>query len=122
MKVTKSDDGLVEFDNGLKLSSDFEPDCCTQNYLDFEQLHIGREFKDMTPKEFLKAIAIKEDGFSIKDTSDVPAWVQARSEQNGYYSTGVDLIAKLGNEEVRTGKPGTYGYSEQFSGVISDEY
>lgn len=118
MIVVKNNEETVKFDNGLVLSSDFTPDCCAVNYLDFEQLHVGREFKHMTAQEFLDAITIKEDGFIIKDKSGVPAWVQARSMQNGYYSAGVDLVAEFEGETVRTGKKEFYGYDEQFQGEL----
>jgi hypothetical protein len=35
MKVIKSEDSLLEFDNGLVVSGDGDVDCCAYNYSDF---------------------------------------------------------------------------------------
>ena len=118
MKVISTGD-KVKFDNGLVLSSDFRPDCCAYNYLDFEQLHVGREFKDMTANAFLRAIIKKEDGFSIKDAHQVPAWVQARSEQNGYYSNGCSLTLSYKGKEYTTASKDENGWDDDtFSGEV----
>ena len=85
----------VKFDNGLTLSSDYESDCCTYNFLDFGQFVVGREFPTMGPEEIVKAAIAKEDGYAITDSMGIPAWIQARSSQNGYYSTNVHLVATL---------------------------
>ena len=92
MKVILSEEDTLKFDNGLILMGNHDQRCCEINYLDFEQLPVGTELPTMTAKEFAKAIKIGDDGFSIKDIHGIPKWVQARSEQNGYYSSGVDLI------------------------------
>jgi hypothetical protein len=126
MKVIKvSGDGdswsddtpTVTFDSGLVLTSEFQPDCCTYNYLDFEQLHEGREFPTMSGTEFLAAIVIKEDGFIIKDSFNVPAWVQARSRQNGYYSSGVDLVVYDNGVRVTPVRE-RYNYDQMFAGIM----
>ena len=105
MKVILSKEGTLKFDNGLIVVSDHDQSCCEYNYLDFEQLPVGTELPTMTAKEFAKAINIKEDGFSIKDIHGIPKWVQARSEQNGYYSEGVDLIIRDDVDEIIPKRP-----------------
>lgn len=92
MIVTKSEDNRLEFDNGLVVIGDGESDCCAYNYLDFEQLPIGTELPTMNASQFKKAITVKEDGFIVKDVEGTPKWVQARSDQNGYYSNMTTLI------------------------------
>lgn len=125
MKVIEANDidsGFVErvtFDNGLVLDSDFTSDCCERNLLDFEQLHVGREFPDMTGDEFLEAIVKAEDGFSIMDSFNVPAWVQARSYQNGYYGSGVDLVVTY-NGVQRSAPRERHADDHMFNGEISD--
>lgn len=99
MKVIKSEDNLLEFDNGLKIIGDGEEDCCARNYLDFEQLPIGTILKDMDLEDFHKTINIKDDGFSVKDIDGIPKWVQARSEQNGYYSNMTTLVLEQGDKK-----------------------
>lgn len=106
MKVIISRENYLEFDNGLKVYGEHHQDCCENNYLDFEQLQVGDEFEDVeSPVEFLAIIKIKEDGFSIKDKTGVPKWVQARSEQNGYYSSSIDLVVERGGEKYMLTKP-----------------
>lgn len=104
MKVTKSEDNIVEFDNGLKIIGDGDVDCCAYNYLDFEQLPIGTEIPDLTPGQFVDSVTLKEDGFAIKDSSGTPKWVQARSSQNGYYSTRTTLKVGNGDVEITVGE------------------
>jgi hypothetical protein len=98
MKIIKSEDSLVVFDNGLELIGEGYHDCCAYNYLDFEQLKVGTELQDMDVEQFCASMILKEDGFSIKDIEGTPKWVQARSEQNGYYSGLTDLIIRMGTE------------------------
>jgi len=117
MKVIKNDNELVEFDNGLKLSSYHDQDCCEHNYLDFEQMTVGREFKTMNAAQFVDAITIKKDGFFIKDKMTIPAWVQARSCQNGYYGSGVNLVVTDDKQTLIPKKPGADSYEELFNGL-----
>ena len=63
MKVIKSEENILEFDNGLRVIGDGDEDCCAYNYLDFEQLPVGTELPTMTGEEFAKNITLKEDGF-----------------------------------------------------------
>ena len=124
IEANDKEDGFVTrvvFDNGLVLESTFTPDCCAWNFLDFEQMHEGREFPDMDGQQFLESISRKPDGFSVKDSFNVPAWVQARSVQNGYYSAGVDLVVRYGDELV-TEEREPYTYDHMFEGEIRDEY
>lgn len=101
MKVIRSDENEVVFDNGLKVIGDGDTDCCAYNYIDFEQFNVGREFPTMTAGQFIDAITIKEDGFSLKDISEVPAWAQARSQQNGYYSNMTDLHLEYDGQDMK---------------------
>lgn len=116
MKVTKSDE-QVEFDNGLKLGYKHCQSCCENNYLDFEQMTVGREFKTMNAAQFVDAITIKEDGFFIKDKMTIPVWVQARSIQSGYYSNGVDLVVQ-DDKQILTPKSLNSDCHELFGGIM----
>jgi len=100
MKVIKSEENSLEFENGLMVLGDGDNDCCAYNYLDFEQLPVGTELPTMDLIDFQKEISLKEDGFSVKDINGIPKWVQARSDQNGYYSTMTTLILKQGEKEI----------------------
>lgn len=111
MKVTVSEENLLEFDNGLVIEGDGDVDCCAYNYLDFEQLPVGTELPTLTAGEFVDYISLKEDGFAIKDSDGIPKWVQARSNQNGYYSNITDLIVKYEGKTINLGRlSGEVGY------------
>ena len=121
MKVIESEDGYLEFDNGLILESFHDVECCEYNYLDFEGgLPIGTELPTMNAVEFQQAIKIKEDGFSVKDIHGIPKWVQARSDQNGYYSSGVNLRIEDNTEKIVLKRPDQNPYDGFFEGTIID--
>ncbi len=103
MKVVKSEDNLLEFDNGLVIEGDGEQDCCAYNFLDFEQLPVGTELKTMTAGQFVDSIKLKDDGFIVKDIEGTPKWVQARSDQNGYYSNITALNVKYKGRTISLG-------------------
>lgn len=98
MKVIRSDDDEVVFDNGLVLNGEGDVDCCASNWIDFEQFTVGREFPNMTDKGFMQKVRLKDDGFALKDSQGVPAWAQARTSQNGYYSPMSTLSIKYGDK------------------------
>ena len=104
MKVIKSEESLLEFDNGLKVIGDGDHDCCAHNYLDFEQFPVGTEFKDMDIEDFHKAMTIKDDGFAVTDAEGLPKWAQARSSQNGYYSDITTLMLEQGEKKLTSKK------------------
>lgn len=117
MRVVEANDERLEFDNGLVLKSYHDQRCCEINYLDFEEgLPVGTELPAMNAIEFYKAIKIKKDGFSVKDIHGIPKWVQARSEQNGYYSSNVDLIIRDKNCEIIPKDPESGEFAELFEG------
>lgn len=103
MKVIKSEDNLLEFDNGLVVEGVGDNDCCAVNYLDFEQLPVGTELPTMTAGQFIDKIKLKDDGFIVKDSQKTPKWVQARSEQNGYYSNITTLFVKYKGKTLDLG-------------------
>lgn len=94
MKIVKIDEieNKVKFDNGICMYSYHVQECCENNYIDFSQLKVGDEFEGEHINDLLNAITIKIDGVIIRDINGIPKWLQARSEQNGYYSNVVQLI------------------------------
>lgn len=91
MKVIKSWEGYLEFDNGVTINSFHKNDCCEENYLDFEQFPVGTEFPTMSAEELCKNLVLRPDGLILKDSEGIPKWAQARSKQNGYYSDTVGV-------------------------------
>lgn len=104
MKVIKSEEDLLEFDNGLKVIGVGDVDCCAHNYMDFEQIPVGTEFKTMDLNEFKEAMRLEEDGFAINAKDGTPKWAQARSVQNGYYSAMTSLFLEQNGVEVNLGE------------------
>lgn len=104
MKVTKSEDNELEFDNGLAIEGVGDNDCCAVNYLDFEQLPVGTEVPTMTAGQFVDKIKLKDDGFIVKDIEGTPKWVQARSDQNGYYSNITTLNVHYKGKTISLGE------------------
>ena len=104
MKVISSEENELKFDNGLVIEGDGDEDCCAYNYLDFEQLPVGTELPTMTGGEFVDAITLKEDGFSVKASDGTPKWVQARSSQNGCYSSMTTLLVKYDGKTIDLGQ------------------
>lgn len=103
MIVTRSEENELIFDNGLKVIGDGDVDCCAYNFLDFEQLPVGTELPTMTAGEFVDAITMKEDGFAVKASDGTPKWIQARSQQNGYYSNMTTLIIEDEDKKIDLG-------------------
>lgn len=98
MKVTHvEEDEYIEFDNGVKISSYHNQDCCEWNYLDFSQFRVGMEFPAIKePEDIQKVIHLRKDGIYLVSEDGLPIWAQARSAQNGYYSdrVGVEVVVK----------------------------
>jgi len=46
LKVVKIDSEAKEFENGIKLYSDHQSDCCEHHYLSFEDLELS-DFEDL---------------------------------------------------------------------------
>lgn len=98
IKVIKISDDILEFENGIKLYSNHESDCCENHYLSLADLTIsdfeGLEF-DLTNDNFFKRIPhygielIPIKGHSIK----IPGY----GSNNGYYSSNLDLILTNGS-------------------------
>jgi len=104
MKVIKSEESLLEFDNGLVIAGEGDTDCCAHNYLDFTQFEVGQEFPTMTAGEFFDAVNLKGDGFGLNASDGLPKWCQARSRQNGYYSDRTELSVLYGGKTISLGK------------------
>lgn len=92
-KVIKITSEYIEFDNGMKLSSDHEQDCCEHHELtltdltleDFEGLKFDLSnggFFNRIPEYGIELVPIK--GYSVK--------IPGHGYNNGYYGTNIDLI------------------------------
>ena len=92
------------FENGVKLCSYHQTDCCESHYLSLEDLTLddfeGLEF-DLTNDDFFERI----DGYgiSLKPIIGHPVRIPGYGSNNGYYSCELDLI-------VTDGKGGCKSY------------
>lgn len=112
MKITGWDDENIYFSDGSKITYTHEQDCCEVNYADFSVLDIFYDKEN--PVEFesynIKAV---DEGFLlylngdplskqfdilflctelIFSTAKAKIFIPCYSEQNGYYSSSVNII------------------------------
>ena len=86
---------MVIFTNGDVLSYDHEQDCCEHNYADFAQLDdLARNYQFIGPLEFE---IVDGSGFRFGDSRRT-FFVPCYSEQNGYYSSYLEIY--LNNKRV----------------------
>ena len=89
------DDASITFDNGVILYSNHDPDCCETHYLCLADLTLadfdGLEF-DISNDNFFERI----DGYGIalKPLNGHPVRIPGYGDNNGYYSSQLDLILK----------------------------
>lgn len=99
LKVVKIDSDIIEFENGIKLYSNHDSDCCESHELYIKDLMMsdfeGLEF-DLTNDNFFKRIPdygielIPIHGHSVK--------IAGHGYNNGYYSDQLDLILTDGKD------------------------
>ena len=101
LKVVKIESESITFDNGYRLFSNHDQDCCEHHYLKFDDLTLsdfeGLEF-NVSGDDFFKRIEgygielIPIRGHSVK----VPGY----GSNNGYYSDKLELV--ISDETVKT--------------------
>ena len=89
MKIKEINSGHILFDNGNIITFDHCPDCCENNYADFEQLDDIARNADFSPKLDFKAV--NGSGFRFGNRPNNMHFVPCYSEQNGYYSDDIDI-------------------------------
>ena len=107
MKIKEiKEDGII-FDNGYELEYYHEQDCCEHVYADFDILSnynlstkTGKtiNIKEIDFKEELEELieGIQEQGFNIVSKIGEKFFVPCYNEQNGYYSSELELILRKG--------------------------
>lgn len=97
-KIIKTEDNLIEFEDGTKITCDHTPDCCEYNYADCEQIDdLARAYDFDTSR--LRVEGIDDSGFCFGDNPARMFFVPCYSEQNGYYSDDIDVYI---NGELQT--------------------
>ena len=102
LKVVKIDSDTLEFDNGVKLYSDHDQDCCESHYLDFSDLSLsdfeGLEF-DLTNENFFDRI--DDYGIKLNPIHGLPVRVPGYGYNSGYYSSDLSLVISKDDEFVK---------------------
>ena len=93
LKVVRISSDEIEFDNGMRLYSDHYKDCCEQHFLDFSDL-TEADFKglkfDLSNDGFFRRI--ENYGIELVPVSGWSVKIPGYGNNNGYYSTSLDLI------------------------------
>lgn len=83
----------IIFDNGMKVYSYHDPDCCESHYLSLCDLSIedfeGLEF-DLSNDDFFERI--EDYGIVLKPVNGHPIRIPGYGLNNGYYSSNLSLI------------------------------
>lgn len=88
-KITGHDEDCLYFDDDMYIQAIHCPDCCEWNYADWDNLDteaLDYNF-DTSKLKFEKAYG----GFRFGDSSNRMFYVPCYSEQNGYYSSDLQL-------------------------------
>jgi hypothetical protein len=87
------------FENGWKLASSHDSDCCENHYLSFGDLSI-KDFErlefDLTKDDFFERVP--DYGIRLKPINGHPISVPGYGVNNGYYSSNLDLIVTGPND------------------------
>ena len=104
LKVVKIENGELVFENGTRLLSNHDQDCCEWHYLDFADLDVsdfdGLEF-DLTNDNFFNRI--EDYGIELKPIKGHSVKVPGYGSNNGYYGSDIDLIiADINSKTVKS--------------------
>lgn len=93
LKVVKIENDELVFNDGTRLLSNHEQDCCEWHYLDFGDLDItdfDRLEFDLTNDNFFNRV--EDFGIELKPIKGHAVRVAGYGSNNGYYSSNIDLI------------------------------
>lgn len=89
MKIEEITETKIIFSNGNEIRYDHEQDCCEHNYADFDiiehDIYIDYDFS-----ENLEFVFVDHLGF-VFGSDGHKIFVPCYSEQNGYYTTEIDI-------------------------------
>ena len=90
MKIKSIIDSAIIFDNGNKITFNHDRDCCEWNYADFEAIDdIAKRYVFLDNLTFEK---VDGSGFRFGNNGmNNMVFVPCYSDQNGYYSSDVDI-------------------------------
>ena len=89
-KIIKTEENLIEFSDGTRITCDHDQDCCEYNYADCEQIDdLARDYDFNTSKLMIETI--DGSGFRFGDRPERMFFVPCYSNQNGYYSDDINV-------------------------------
>lgn len=89
-KIIKLEENLIKFDDGTTITADHSQDCCEYNYADCERVDDIAKYTDFDTAN-LEFEAVEGSGFRFGNKPGKMFFVPCYSEQNGYYSSDVDI-------------------------------
>lgn len=93
LKVVKVTSDYIEFENGTRLSSEHDQDCCESHYLFFDDLTIddfeGLEFYLTEGENFFNRV--EGYGIELLPIKGFPVRIPGYGANNGYYSSDLRL-------------------------------
>lgn len=99
VSVVKLDADSIEFENGVKLYSNHDSDCCESHYLSMSDLTLsdfeGLKF-DLSTDEFFNRI--EDYGIELVPVNGHSVKIPGYGYNNGYYSSRLDLILTDGKD------------------------
>ena len=101
LKVVKIENDELVFNDGTRLLSNHDQDCCEWHYLDFADLDIsdfdGLEF-DLTNDNFFNRV--EDYGIELKPIKGHVVRVPGYGSNNGYYGSNIDLMISDTNDKT----------------------
>ena len=96
MRIIQVTENEIKFDNGKSITYQHCPDCCEYNYADFSTLTpdvIGydHDFNARLKFKWIGQGGNEAAGFTFGDNQR-KIFIPCYSDQNGYYSTDLDII------------------------------
>lgn len=93
LKVVEVVGNFIKFENGVKLYSDHDQDCCESHYLSFEDLSLddfnGLTF-DLSGENFFNRVP--GYGIELIPNHGFPVRIPGYGWNNGYYSSDLNLM------------------------------
>lgn len=100
-KVVYVDNQEVTFNDGSRLFSYHEQDCCESHYLSFEGLSVkdfeGLEF-DLSGSEFFEKVP--DYGIRLIPVNGHPISIPGYGYNNGYYSADLTLVLEKSGSQI----------------------
>lgn len=103
LKVVSLKGDTITFDDGSTLHSHHDQDCCESHYLSLADLTLkdfeGLEF-NLTNDQFFSRVS--GFGITLNPVHGWPVRIPGYGNNNGYYSSNLNLILSVNGTEVRT--------------------